>query len=78
MFIRISKNKNFKKDQIGSEKLYECPEGCGRKFNEIALPKHAKVNFFFFLVLLFIIKLIRFVKKYSNKSAKNLIQPNRE
>jgi hypothetical protein len=23
--------------------LYECPEGCGRRFNEVALDRHVKV-----------------------------------
>jgi hypothetical protein len=33
----------FLKEQTRVEPLFECPEGCGRKFNEKALEKHSKV-----------------------------------
>lgn len=54
----------------GDDRLFECPEGCGRSFNAKALEKHAKV-------LYNIIK-HRSVKKYFNRNVKCLILNNRD
>ena len=52
-----------------AEPLFDCPEGCGRSFNELALSKHAKV--------LFIIN-VRSAKKSSNRKERNSIHQSRD